>query len=80
VVFSPLSVTSHLQEPLSFPEWLELLGVICRGTLDDKLDITFRLFDADQDGVLTRAESEQLVTDVGEYLSSDDSESTHRLI
>ena len=38
---------------LDFVEWLEVMAVVSRGTLDDKLDLTFRLFDENSDGLVS---------------------------
>lgn len=54
---------------LDFVEWLEVMAVVSRGTLDDKLDLTFRLFDENSDGLVSREEIHLLVNDMGEYLA-----------
>jgi Ca2+-binding EF-hand superfamily protein len=43
-------------EQVSFGEWIVVLSTITRGTVKEKLDWLFHLFDLDNDGQITRDE------------------------
>lgn len=49
-------------------EFIRALSDLSYGTVDDKLRWTFALYDQDGDGIVTRAELENLVTSVYEMM------------
>ncbi|CAG0888561.1 unnamed protein product [Darwinula stevensoni] len=49
---------------ISFEEFVEGLSILSRGSVQDKLQWAFQLYDIDGDGLLTRNEMEEIVTSV----------------
>lgn len=52
------------KEVIGFPEFIKGLSVLCtRGTLDEKIQFTFRIYDRNSDGKITQDELSDVLTD-----------------
>lgn len=55
-------------DKIDFQEFASALSSISRGTMDEQLDITFKLFDLNEDQVVSKEEVRTVVTEVGNFL------------
>eukprot|EP01105_Mastigella_eilhardi_P022002 TRINITY_DN5387_c0_g1_i2.p1 TRINITY_DN5387_c0_g1~~TRINITY_DN5387_c0_g1_i2.p1 ORF type:complete len:775 (+),score=179.76 TRINITY_DN5387_c0_g1_i2:166-2325(+) len=53
---------------IDFQEYITALNTIARGTLDEQLDLTFKLFDLNEDQQVSVEEVKKVVTEVGAFL------------
>ncbi|CAO1395590.1 unnamed protein product [Diamesa serratosioi] len=53
---------------VSFEEFVDNLSILSRGTMDDKLEWTFQLYDVNNDGFITKGEMTEVITAVYELM------------
>ena len=61
---------------LSFYEFLMYLDMMCHGSLEDRIDWLFRLYDTNRDGVISRDEMYRVAEAVMSMMSTGDTDST----
>eukprot|EP01104_Vermistella_antarctica_P004277 TRINITY_DN14760_c0_g1_i1.p1 TRINITY_DN14760_c0_g1~~TRINITY_DN14760_c0_g1_i1.p1 ORF type:complete len:615 (+),score=146.70 TRINITY_DN14760_c0_g1_i1:76-1920(+) len=55
---------------IDFKEWLCVVEIVARGTMDERLGLVFKLLDGDRDGCINFQEATSVLTELADYLSS----------